>query len=251
MNLDEAQTQFEQRLKALEYDSRACVQFAYTEYTLWHIAGYDFEVQRILNEHNDFWWTVVAGLQQSAYIALGRMFDNDNRTHNLRDLLKHADKWQGIFSREMLERRKVRAGTDRAKAKSYAAKAYELRAGGLDALQAALAEKQAFYKKRVDPIRDQVFAHRQRSVDRDKLFSDLMRRDMEKLFVFPLQLHRALFDLYYDGREPVLDPVPTTIGHVLRNLPPHGSSGWREHLHAAKSANDFLDWLKSVASAED
>ena len=251
MNLHEAQTQFEQRLKALDNDSRACVQFAYTEYTLWHVAAYDFEVQRILYEHNHFWWTVVAGLHQSAYIVLGRMFDHDDRTHNLRDLVKHADKWRGIFSRKELEARKVRAGMDPAAAKSYAAAAYELRSGGLNALQAALAEKEAFYKERIDPIRDKIFAHHQRSVDRDKLFSDLGLREMEKVFVFPLQLHRALFALYYDGREPVLEPVPTTIADVLRNVPPQGSSGWREHLHAAKSASDFLDWLKAVAPPGD
>jgi AbiU2 len=121
MNLEQAQREFEQRLQALDDDSRSCAAFAYTEYVLWHVAGYDFDVRRILNDHKEFWWPVLWALQQSAYIALGRMFDDDSRTHNLRHLLKFADEWRGIFSRKALEERKVRDGLDAALAKTYAA----------------------------------------------------------------------------------------------------------------------------------
>jgi hypothetical protein len=247
VHLKEAQAQFEERLQALDDDSRACAAFAYTEYTLWHVAGYDFDVQRVLNEHKEFWWPILAALHQSAYIALGRMFDDDNRTHNLRGLLEFAHKWQGMFKRNALEDRKILDGLDPALARTYAVDAYELRNGGLASLMALLAEKEKFYKSRVEAIRDKIFAHRDRAANREQLFKNLMLRDMEQLIVFPLQIYRAMFGLYHNGREPLLPPAPSIISDVLKGIPPAGTSTW-EHLHTAKYTKEFLDWLKAVSA---
>jgi hypothetical protein len=249
VNLKAAEQEFQQRLQGLDDDSRACAVFAYTEYTLWHVAGYDFEVQGALNQHKGFWWPVIAALHQSAFVALGRVFDDDRRTHNVRDLLKHAERYPGIFSRQALEDRKVKDGLDPMIAKQYAASAFEPRSNGFDQLRSAFEEKQRFYRARIDPIRDKLFAHSQILPEggRDALFAKLMLRDMEQIFVFPLQLYRALFDLFQNGREPVIPAAATIITDVMKALPVEpGTSTW-EHLHAAAYAKEFLDWLKSVA----
>jgi len=66
--------------------------------------------------------------------------------------------------------------------------------------------------------------------------------------VFPLRLARALFRLYHDGREPVLNPAPSLMHEVLEAKPEPGET-W-EHLHAAANAARFLDWLRGTPLEE-
>ena len=240
------ETDFQVRLDALESDARACAAFAYTEYVLRHRAGADPAVGQLLNEHKAFWWPILSALQKSTFLALGRIFDDDKATHNARELLKFAESHLGIFSQQALEARKIREGLDPLIAKKYAAAAYIRPRDGLAALRAELESKQDFYKSKLAPIRHQVYAHRARlsAGARDALFADLMLHDLEGIIVFTLQLERAVFKLYHDGREPILQPAPTSIGDVMQALPERHTSTW-EHLHAAKDTSAFLDWLKA------
>jgi hypothetical protein len=69
----------------------------------------------------------------------------------------------------------------------------------------------ASYESRVQPIRHGVFAHAGRldRKARDELFTKVFIRELEKMVVFPLRLHRALFHLYMNGSKPSLDSPPT------------------------------------------
>src|ERR1700687_4012028 len=56
---------------------------------------------RALNESPLFWNTVMGGLQQSAFITLGRIFDQTS-THNVDALLRIAQQNPDVFSKEAL-----------------------------------------------------------------------------------------------------------------------------------------------------
>src|SRR5436305_2177661 len=88
MSLQPYEREFEERLDALDRDSREAAVFAYTELAIHHRAGTDVELIDRLNLHPAFWNTVIAGLQDSAFVALGRMFDEDRSTHNIDSLLR-------------------------------------------------------------------------------------------------------------------------------------------------------------------
>jgi hypothetical protein len=133
-------------------------------------------------------------------------------------------------------------------AKLYAATAAEMHPLGLTKLQEQFDNRRRFFQEKVKPIRHRVFAHRERisTLERDDLFTNLRKRSFEDLVVFPLRLHRALFQLYHDGREPILDDdAPSNIGEAMRHLPSRGTNTW-EHLHAARDAAVFLEWVKAA-----
>jgi hypothetical protein len=250
MSIDGYEADFEQRLEALDRDSRQCAIFAYTQAALDYQAN-DFEIRDRLNQHAGFWNGVIGALQTSAFIALGRIFDDDRGTHNADELLRFAQNAPGIFSRQALEARKIREGLLPQQAKQYAADRYELSRGGLAQLRGEFQKRQDLYRDKVSPIRHKVFAHAGRldRTARDALFTALFRRSLEDLVVFTLRLHIALWQLYHNGLEPVLRDAPSNIIEVMKALPQPGMSSW-EHLHSAKDTAEFLDWLKQAPFEE-
>lgn len=248
MSLQPYEREFEERLFALERDSRQAAVFAYTEFTIHHQAGSNFDLVDRLNLHGTFWNAVQQALLGSALVALGRMFDEDRDTHNIDGLLRYAEEKKGLFSRRALADRKVASGLSPAEAQVYVAGAWELPSGGLSTLRDEFEAKHKFFKEKVRPIRNRVLAHTERITQevRDSLFTDLFMRPFEELIVFTLRLHRAMSQLYHDGRRPVLDQAPTNIVEVMKSLPEQGTSTW-EHLHAAKDASACLDWIRSAS----
>jgi hypothetical protein len=157
----------------------------------------------------------------------------------------------GILSRQALEARKIRGGMSAEAAKEYAADAFELRPSGLSKVRAEFQTRRQFFLDKVAPIRHQVFAHAAKinKEERDALFTAVLMRPLEELVVFTLRLHGSLFQLYHNGREPLLEDAPSNIVDVIKNLPEKGTSTW-EHLHAAKEAAALLEWAKAAPLEE-
>lgn len=242
-----SEIEFEKRLDVLFNDSRACAVFLYTELTFDHLAATNNKTFERINGHSAFWNGILGALQSSAFVALGRIYDNDRRSNSALQLLRFAETNLGIFKRSFLEKRTVRAGLSESQATVYASEAYELPRGGLTSLRVELDANRQFYVNRIQPIRHNVIAHAGRLTkeDRDDLFKKLFIRELESVAVFPLRLYEALYKLYFDGREPQLDDVPTSVVEVLKaGAPPHVST-W-EHRHVAATVENFLNWLTNV-----
>jgi len=96
-----------------------------------------------------------------------------------------------------------------------------------------------------------VFAHKSKLTHeaRDELFTRLPMRELESLVVFPVQLHRVLWGLYHNGVAPQLESLPSNISDVMKNLPADRVNTW-EHLHVARAASDFLQWLRAQPRQE-
>lgn len=247
VGIEAAEGEFETRLKAFEGHARSCATLAYTEFALHFFAGSDFAVRDRLNRHPAFWNALLAGLQSSAFVALGRIFDKRSDTYSGIALLDFSEKYRGIFSRRTFEARQVRIGLGLDVAKVSAAKAFELRPGGLADLRQQFEAKQRVFEDKVAPIRHEVYAHAGKLTfeDREAMFTGLPLRALEDLVVFPLRVERAMFQLYHNGAEPILDPAPSLITEVIKSPPARGASSW-EHLHAASNAVAFLDWLRDT-----
>lgn len=234
------------RLAALEADANAAAISTYIQEAVDYLAARPEVIDR-LQAHAGFWNAVQGSLQASAFVAIARIFDKGKDCHTAKDLIEYVDEHPGIFARDQLRQRKIAAGLNAEQAQSFVATAHEFRRGDLRTVRNALDVQAAFYKESVAPIRHQVFAHAAKisRYQRDQLFLAVLRRPFEQLVVFPLRLHRCLWRMYYDGARPELSDVTTNIADVMLHLPGESASTW-EHLHAAKYAKDFLDWLEGA-----
>ena len=85
--------EFEERLGALDRDSRQAAVFAYTEFTFHHVEVPTSASQDRLNQHDPS----ACGLEHRhgpprvGFVALGRMFDDDRSTYNIEGLLRYAE----------------------------------------------------------------------------------------------------------------------------------------------------------------
>ena len=112
MSLEKA---FLAELNIFERETRQAAQFLYSELAVHLTASKTSAVQDLLNKTPLFWTTVLAALQTSVFITLGRIFDQ-NSPHNIDRLLKAAQKGhheQQIFSRKALGIRKQDSQLDR------------------------------------------------------------------------------------------------------------------------------------------
>lgn len=237
--------QFESHLAALQSDGRSASNFVYTEITLHHFFSGDLELFDRVNEHAGFWNGVLAALQASGCIALGRMYDDDGSAHTIRALLRFVENHPGLFRPEALEIRRRAAGMTPEEARAFARSTWSLRASDLVPILEEFERFRAIYKANIEPIRHNVFAHagRIQREEREALFTKVYLRDIERIVVYPLRLERALFGLYMNGLAPILESVATNTVDILGKLPSDSTNTW-EHFHSVKNAAAIVAWLK-------
>lgn len=237
--------QFDGHLTALKNDGRAASIFVYSEITLNHFFGGDTDLFDRVNEHAGFWNGVLAALQTSGFIALGRMYDQDGSTHSLHALLRFIEDYRGIFRPSALEVRRQAIGMTPEDAHSYAEGSWTLKASDLVPIRTEFEEFQRLYKASIEPIRHKVFAHAGKisRQELNDLFTGVFLRDLERMVVFPLRLERALSRLYVDGVAPTLESAITNMVEILKSLPDEGTNTW-DHFHAVKSAAEMATWMK-------
>ena len=237
--------QFDGHLTALKNNGRAASIFVYTEITLHHFFGGDTDLFDRVNEHAGFWNGVLAALQTSGFIALGRMYDQDGGAHTIHALLRFIEDFTGLFRPVALELRRQAAGMTAEDARSFAEGTWTLKTSDLPPIRDEFEHFRQLYKANVEPIRHKVFAHAGRinRQELSELFTKVFLRDLERMVVFPLRLERALFGLYANGRAPTLESIPTNMVEILNRLPGDATSTW-EHLHAVKNAAAVAAWMK-------
>jgi hypothetical protein len=243
--------QFEAHLKALAGDANSACIFVYTELTLHHFFGADYDLRDRVNPHAGFWNGVLAALQSAGFMAIGRMYDEDAGAHTIKTLLDFTKTYKGVFRPSALEERRIHGGMPPEAAKEFAKGTFALAAEDLDQIYAEYDVHRRLYKEKIEPIRHNVFAHAGRMTknDRDALFTKLFVRKLEEIVVFPLRVHRALFGLYHNGLDLAIESPPTNVVHMLEVLPDKFTNSW-EHLHAVANAARLLLWMKEAPVPE-
>jgi hypothetical protein len=96
-----ADEKFKRELEVFRTEEESATQFFYA-YQAVHAVAYESKhVSDRLNTAPLFWNTCLGALQTSAFIALGRIFDQDS-VHNLDRLLRMAQENSQIFSKAAL-----------------------------------------------------------------------------------------------------------------------------------------------------
>jgi hypothetical protein len=76
-----------------------------------------------------------------------------------------------------------------------------------------------------------------------EMFQNVPRADHERLSVFPLTVWHALFQLYHNGRQPVLEGITSDLATLVAN-PAGASEITFEHRYAINDTAQFLEHLK-------
>jgi AbiU2 len=234
---------FEQELEVFRTEAEAGTQFFYGWLGVHATMSDHRPVFDLLNEASLFWATNLGALQQSAFMALGRIFNQDQRSkHNINRLLRIAQDNRQIFSREALGRRKERQSANASEwLPDYLKRAHQPTPAEFRRLKAHVKKWRRVYESNYRPIRHQLFAHKgiSGSDQRAELFAKTNIREMQRLLMFLRQLHETLWELFYNGWKPVLRPQRYSAKH-MRSRPSAGDRGNGVHEAILREAELFL-----------
>jgi hypothetical protein len=195
---------FEDELEIFRKEANAAAQFLYASLAINALASGH---RRVLNRLNDaplFWNTTIFALQKSAIVALGRIFQI-NTPHNVARLLRLAED-VNIFSKESLALRKQGTSAKRpAWVDEYVLDKYEPTPADIRSLKKQVAEWRRAYVARYLPLRDKGYAHREFPTDTDawqSLVANTQIEELERMCMYLIALHEALWELYVNGRKP-------------------------------------------------
>jgi hypothetical protein len=216
---------FEHELEVFRKEAEAGIQFLYAYLAVHAVAADHKSVYQLLNQAPLFWNTNLGALQTAAFMALGRVFDQKS-AHNLDVLIRMAQNHLEIFSKTALGRRKQ--GTDPAPPEwldDFLRNAYEPTPEDFRRLRAQIRRWRKIYESNYRDIRRKLFAHKGMSEQAqiDALVEKTNVKELQRMSVFLGSFHDALWQLFYNGRKPVLRPRPYSLDRMRHNpLPP----GW-------------------------
>lgn len=200
--------QFERELEVFRTEAEGAAQFFYAYLAVHAVAAEYRPVYQLLNTFALFWNTNLGALQTTAFIVLGRIFDQKS-THNVDRLLKIAQDNPKIFSKAALGSRKQGDALSPPDwLPDYLRDAYVPVAADFRRLRAHVNKHRRIYEAKYRDLRHKVFAHKE-VADRpevDALFAKTNIREVQRMLAFLGSLYEALWQLFFNGRKPVLRP---------------------------------------------
>lgn len=245
--MSNAAADFERELEIFRGEAEAAAQFFYAYLTVHAVAGERQPVYQLLNRHALLWNTTLGALQTATFITLGRIFDQQS-PHNVDRVLGLAQKNRVIFSKAALGRRKQgNTTTPPAWLADYLRDAYEPKAADFRRLRGYVRKRRHIYETKYRDLRRKVFAHKE-VTDPEAvaaLFGKTNIRELQRLLAFLGSLHEALWQLFFNGRRPVLSPRRYSVRR-MRDLP---SPAERRRAVQERITHEAEQFLISAASA--
>jgi hypothetical protein len=212
--------EFKRELEIFRRESEEAAQYFYAYISIHAVAAERAQVLEFLNRNPLFWMTCTASLQAASIIALGRIFETGS-PHNLGKLIRIARNDLGIFSKEALEKRKLRmSGLPPERIAEFVKAAYEPSAHDFRHLKALVARYRKIYERNYEQLRHQWFAHKVAAEPEEiaKLFEKTNTGELQRLFAFLSSLHHALWELFFNGRKPLLRPSRYSLKRMRNSL---------------------------------
>jgi AbiU2 len=212
--------QFEHELEVFRTQAETAAQFFYGYLAIHAAAGEKNSIYRLLNTAPLFWNTILGALQTAAFVALGRIFDQDS-AHNLGRLLRLAQDNPQLFSKAALAKRKQGAANSPPKwLNEYLRHAYVTKAADFRRLRGHVSKQRKIYLTKYQPLRHQVFAHTALSdaTDISALFLQTNIREMQRMLTFLMSFHEAMWQLFVNGHRPVLRPRRYSVARMRERV---------------------------------
>lgn len=234
-------------LDVFRTEVEGCMQFFYAYLGINDVLSENNKALSIINRTPLLWNTIVGALQTSFFIALTRIFDKNPKTHNVVRLLHIAQSNIVIFSAKALETRKKKGD----------ANAHEWIDEYMQDIFVPTAQDFLRLRKYVDKyravsgtysiIRHNVFGHKQRLSENyiQKLYSQTNIREIQMLLIFLLRLYRALWELFHNGRKPILIPMRYSVKSLRKAPRPERQIGPVQE-RIVKEAQNFIDFLSKL-----
>jgi AbiU2 len=224
------EAEFKQELEVFGNEVEEAIQSFYAEQTIHNVAREDQNVHRALNRNAAFWNLASRALQANTIIVLGRIFDRDPRAHTINRVLQLATQNPAVFSKTALEKRKLpHTGKHIAE---FMRTAYIPKKGDFQRLQKYADKQRAIYNGHYLDLRNKFFAHKER-VDLTAAFAKANIRRLGRLLVFLDQLQDALWEVFVNGRKPVLRPQRHSGQSILKSPLPKG-------LHRSRDTQEWI-----------
>jgi AbiU2 len=232
---------FEKELEVFRTEAEAGTQFFYAYLTVHAVAGDDSSVHRVLNTAPLFWNTALGALQTATFIALGRGFDQ-NSPHNIDRVLGTAQRHPEIFDKAALAKRKQGSSKVRPDwLDEYLEGAHVPKPADFRRLRTYVKEKRKIYDRSYRDLRHKVYAHKELSERAavEALFARTNIRELERLFAFLNSFHETMWQLFFNGRKPVLRPRRYSLKR-MRDLPSPAESRKDVQERIVQEAEAFL-----------
>jgi AbiU2 len=207
---------FETQLELFRTEAESAIQFFYAWDAVHTVAAKDKAVFRLLNQAPLFWNTNL--------VALGRVFDPNPKNHSITRLLLVAQANLDIFSKDSLAARKRKSSANADEwLPEYMQTAYEPNSDDFKRLKRHVSNRRKIYEANYRPLRHKVFAHRgvATRVEVGELFAKTNIREMQQLVVFLGRFHEVLWQLYFNGRKPMLTPTRFSVKRMLEQPSPN------------------------------
>jgi len=242
---------FEEELDIFGREVDAALQCLYANLAA-HGAARNSQVRDLLNTAPLFWNTILGALQTSAFVALGRIFDQQS-VHNIDRLIGIAQNNQAIFSKQALARRKQGSSPQPPTwLPQYLKDAYVPRPADFRRLRSYIRRFRRAYEARYRPIRHQVYAHKQAApgAQTEALFATTTIRELQQILTSLMRIHDALWQLFVNGNRPVLRPVRYSVKR-MQHMPAPEWQSQGVHERITTEATRFLREAARASRASD
>jgi hypothetical protein len=184
--MNDQEREFEDELEMFRTEVEQAKQFFYA------YLGIDAEVReekalfQLLNRAALLWNTIQYALQQSTFVALGRIFDPNPNVHGIARLMRLALTNATMFSKAALEQRKP--GFPELLAAAHEPSSQQMRA-----LRRDIQMWRQTFEKRYAPLRNRFYAHRERGLELGALLEGTTIEEIERMLAFLGSVYEALW----------------------------------------------------------
>jgi hypothetical protein len=214
--MNATEKQFADELELFRREAEGAAQHFYSSLAVNAVVG-RADVHALMNRAPLFWNTTRAALQIAAVIAIGRIFDKGSR-HNVFRVLKLAQTNQTMFSKSALAARRSAEAPNAPWLPDFIANAYVPAPREFRTLRARVDAWSRIYEQKYRDIRHRLYAHRlvTTQAEIDALFARTNIREVQRMIVFLVQFHNALWELFVNGNPPVLRAARYSVLRMRR-----------------------------------
>ena len=244
-----AEVEFERELNVFGGEIDTAIRSLYCWRTVNLAARENTRLYNLLNRHALFFNTVVDALQTNFVIVLGRVFDDDKRSHSISRLLQIAEDNPSIFSKVALAERKRRGNANASDwLDEYMRKVYVPPPPIFKRIRRYVDVRRKIYESNYKKLRNKLEAHKDRINENDlqALIAKTNIPELERLLVFLLRLHEALWNLFHNGRKPTLRPMRYSAA-LIRKLPEGGAG--QVQVEITQATERFLKAIVTESSS--
>ena len=233
---------FLKELEVYRTEVESAIQFLYVDLAINSCLADNKRALDLINRTPLFWVTNGGALQTSFFITLGRIFDQDSK-HNVDRLLKAAQENAEIFSADSLKARKIGSSANATEwITEYMKDVYVPTADDFRRLRGYVKKYRKIYVSGYRDIRRKVYAHKEltKAEDVQALFANTNIKEMQKLLIFLNRLYHALWQLFYNGRKPVLRPLKYSVESMKKSETPK----WQSQYVQERVVNETVKFFK-------